>query len=689
MIDPVEELSRVPQSTKIRALVCAMIVNIITGSYYFYSNINAYVAAYLKSYDPEVSSRDTLVILPISLVCQTIGTLMSVGLCQRYGYPAVSNASYAMFAFANLVMVFTKSYWLFLFFYGIVGGLAIGCGYLPPLYIAWTYYPDHKAVVTTLCLFVSGMASAFLSPLSSYIVDPKNSLSPWDMEGRALRVPVLFLILFLIYASIAAAVIILQPVPFQHSLIADLAALRLMKRINRTVIEKRGTIFKTESKPSFNEKFKFENHKEIEQEIITPPADRRLLRNSSIISDKSSKRSLLLRTGSGIPNSGDPFNDADHWAHSALKKVASYHDILAPDQPMVSQTEFDYLISREIKRESEGFATQQESYMIGLLNSEQLAGLVATSKSVQELVGDRQDVLRNQIKSTMNSESLQISAMIINKVVADTRRDSIQLDTIEDMQKKALGLITPKEVTNWKDDKQSDDLMHESIRLSLQKMSLACPSVKVALCSSQFICLFIMAFCCSCFNYFMNSVWKEYYTTKIACLDKQMSLMVSYGAFANSFVRVLSSMLLVLYDFKQVYLGLIVFTSFLCLTIDAFLVNYIAGAVYSVGFFSTLAVQFTIFPTVCSKVFGPAIGPRVFICLFSSFCLASIVQYIIFSTIDDFSTMFRLLGVVSCVGACAGLVFDENPDWSGHYANIIAARELEKMENPGLFDKSD
>lgn len=666
MIDPAQELAAVPQWIKIRAVVCAMIVNIITGSYYFYSNINAYVAAYLRTYDSEVSAKDTLVVMPICIVCQGIGMYLSVKLSNKYGYPSVSNTAYATIAVANLAMAFTKSYWMFVFFYGIVIGLAIGCGYLPPLYVAWTYYPDHKAVVTTLCLFVSGMSSAVLSPLSSYIVDPTNALSPWDIEGRAARVPVLFAVLFLLYACIAVTVMILQPAPFQHSMIADLAALRLMKRINRKVIEKKadsGLMPKDNTKSN-----DAKQRKEIELEMTTPLAERKMLRASTLMADCTPRKLKLARAGSAFAVSGEPCEVSFHRQLGSIKKMASYHDSLLPDQPMVSQSEFDYLISRELKRETDGFVTQQEAFLLGLLNSEQLAGLVATTKAVQELINDRQDVLRSQIKSTMNEESLQISAMVINRAINANRRDSIQLDTIEDMKQKALNLIEPlPQNINCNDDRQSDDLMHESIRLSLQKMAMVCPSISVAVKSSQFACLFVMAFCCSSFNYFMNSVWKEYYTGKIACLDKQMSLMVSYGAFANSFVRVLSSMLLVLYDFKQVYLGLIVFTAFLCLTIDAFLVNYVAGAVYSVGFFSTLAVQLTIFPTICSKVFGPAVGPIAFVCLFAAFCLASCLQYAIFVSTDDFAAMLRMFGVLACIGACAALLFDENPDWSEYH----------------------
>lgn len=47
-----EELSRVPRWRKVRAVLCASLVNLMIGTYYFYSNVNGYVAAYLRSFDP-------------------------------------------------------------------------------------------------------------------------------------------------------------------------------------------------------------------------------------------------------------------------------------------------------------------------------------------------------------------------------------------------------------------------------------------------------------------------------------------------------------------------------------------------------------------------------------------------------------------------------------------------------------
>ena len=66
-MDEIEEVKR-SKNTGYIAVVCAMLGNLMIGSYYCYSNMNPYVAAYLRSFDPSITSKDTLVILPIWLI---------------------------------------------------------------------------------------------------------------------------------------------------------------------------------------------------------------------------------------------------------------------------------------------------------------------------------------------------------------------------------------------------------------------------------------------------------------------------------------------------------------------------------------------------------------------------------------------------------------------------------------------
>ena len=171
-----EELAQVPDLTKHKAVICAMLSSMIIGSYYLYGNINPYVSAYLRQSDPSVEVKDTLAVMPVWMLFQSVGTFLSTKLCKVLGFTNVSILAFAVFAVTNLVMTVVKDFYVFLFVYGVIGGTSIGLGYMPSLYVAWTYYPDRKASITAIVLFFSGILTAFLSPLATMIVNPKNTL---------------------------------------------------------------------------------------------------------------------------------------------------------------------------------------------------------------------------------------------------------------------------------------------------------------------------------------------------------------------------------------------------------------------------------------------------------------------------------------------------------------------------------
>ena len=178
-MDPAEELARVPQMTKIRSVLCASICNFMIGAYYFFSNINSYVAAYLNQYDSTVTSKDTLLIMPLYIVMQSLGSILSIKLSSRYGYVMVSNISYAIFGLSSLAMVFCTGYWTFIFLYGFLNGLVIGTGYMPALCIAWTYFPDKKSIITGISLFTGPPSGRFVPGVTD--IKEESSGGMWQL----------------------------------------------------------------------------------------------------------------------------------------------------------------------------------------------------------------------------------------------------------------------------------------------------------------------------------------------------------------------------------------------------------------------------------------------------------------------------------------------------------------------------
>ena len=206
---------------KIRAVVCPMLVMFCVGSYYCFSNINPYVAAYLNSQsEDDITDTDTLLVMSVWLMTQSIFSIISVKLADSVGYWNLNILSFSMFALMNLIVSFVKSYPLFIFVYGFLNGLSIGIGYLPALYISWTYFPRHKSIVTGAILFSAGISGIVLSPLSTMIVNP-NNIDLKDIRNRPevyMNVPRMFRIMSAIFGVIAVVGGLLQPKPYVYSM---------------------------------------------------------------------------------------------------------------------------------------------------------------------------------------------------------------------------------------------------------------------------------------------------------------------------------------------------------------------------------------------------------------------------------------------------------------------------------------
>ena len=596
-MDPSEELRKVPSFTKARTVICASICNFMIGAYYFFSNINSYVAAYLRQYNPEITAKDTLLIMPIYIVCQSLGTIISIRLVRRFGEVRVSNYSFAVFALCSLAMVFVKSYWTFVFLYGFVAGLAVGTGYMPALIIAWTYFPDKKSIVTGVCLFTAGISASILSPASTIIVNP-NNIKDYESDPAVYnRVPLLFFCLFLCYGGLNLIGTLLQPVPFVPKTIQELKELEELDKANKEAVK---------AEPG------------VEMEIIKGEG----------------KADVVV---------AQPYEE--------------HHREVTSDM-------LDNAIKKGLDRQEGGVSSQAQAFAVAGLSSEQTAALVIHDKGVQIAINERKESLRRSIRASMRNGSVRKSVMKIN-----------QGHKFKNLtEERAVALINqPAPELTVEDKKHKEDLF-------IPQSKTGCPSLGYALMSRHFVLLAFMAYSCSIYNYFMNSVWKQFYVTKIEVSDTQMALILSYGSFANSIVRVLSGIIMMKYDFKVIYMPLVISTVISCFTINYALSSYMVGALYSMTVFGGIGIQVTIFPTVCNKTFGAQLGPNVFPFVFSFFSMANLTQYFMLKFTDNWAFMFNTYGFVAIAGTVVGLIFNSNPDWADAQAEhqekqLVAERE--------------
>lgn len=93
---------------------------------------------------------------------------------ERYGPKVtglISTACFAIGLFGSAFALHISSVWLLYLFYGVIGGIGLGIGYVTPVSTLVKYFPRHKGFATGLAIMSFGFASLIAAPLMRYLVD--------------------------------------------------------------------------------------------------------------------------------------------------------------------------------------------------------------------------------------------------------------------------------------------------------------------------------------------------------------------------------------------------------------------------------------------------------------------------------------------------------------------------------------
>lgn len=212
---PALTTSSIPLRAKARALICSMLLQLMMGYFASLSNSYIYIASYLRQFNPgqvDPHGKSVIVIMPIWIVCISLASVVSVKLANKIGYWHLNLIAFLWFCANNLAMVFLKSYWGFIIVFGVGSGLATGLAYLPALYIAWTYFPARKSLITGILLFTAGVGTCCIAPLVTRFVNP-NNLKPDDLRVVS-RVPDLFKAQTCVFLLLTSFGTLLMPDPW-------------------------------------------------------------------------------------------------------------------------------------------------------------------------------------------------------------------------------------------------------------------------------------------------------------------------------------------------------------------------------------------------------------------------------------------------------------------------------------------
>lgn len=644
---------KVSLCTKIRAIVCPMLINLSIGSYYSFSNINPYIAKYMN-----VPPENTIIVMQIWLLVQSLFAIVGVKMSEKLGYWLVNYIAFASFAVLNLIVSFVKNPVLFVGLYGVLAGVSIGIGYLPALYTAWTYFPKRKSLATGVILLCAGMSASFLSPLSTLIANPHNL--PPEHEDYGKNVPLLFRCYAIYFGAIAVIACSLQPQPLTSDQFKTVRSLK--KKLSRSKIAPQEhfrtsetlkaltTIYKS-SEDSFNDEDIQAVHKNYLHDDV----------------NHISQGQYALAAAHFDENRLADMHLQNLEAESSQNGSTSPSDDKGDDEP-----------ADEVLKNKELTKIEQDVDMIDTdrkLNDEE-----SSNKPSDNVPGERTDTGANLVApATLPALPSQrhighLATVQPSYKVVPVSLHAQSLDTMEVRKKhhhRIKGLMAKKILMKSKELKETH-----------------CPSMKYAVKSFSFWCIVVMSIGCSIQPYFLNSNWKTYYLHKLPAIsDSQLSFILTFGSTANSIVRVLIGILLLKVDGKYLFFGVIALSIFGAFSIAAILKSYAVGVFLVMLAYMGLGCQVTLFPTLCTKVFGSSVGSKVYPYIYLCFSISNFLQYFAYSLYGkksdkNIETMFYVFGSFAVIGTVFGIFFKSKPDWSKEVAQA-------KIEAQAKKDKKD
>ena len=138
-------------------VIDSIIIYMIFGSLYTWSNINVYLVSYLKQYNsPNIEIVDGFFLMPIVLVISNFSNYLGTTIEEKLGFKKCLILSLLMDCGSHFILIFTTRL-VVIYFLMIIFGIAIGFSFIGITKNAWLYYPEKKGLISGIILsFVPG-----------------------------------------------------------------------------------------------------------------------------------------------------------------------------------------------------------------------------------------------------------------------------------------------------------------------------------------------------------------------------------------------------------------------------------------------------------------------------------------------------------------------------------------------------
>ncbi|CAJ0583350.1 unnamed protein product, partial [Mesorhabditis spiculigera] len=129
--------------------------------------------AFKPSYSQTFQSPDSVIALIGALLIAAyllVGPFVG-GLCNKFGSRPVVMVGSLLSGLAFVAAPFMPNVWMYIFAYGLIGGIGFGMIYLPAIVVVGYYFDTKRAMATGLAVSGSGVGSIVMPLVGQYCVD--------------------------------------------------------------------------------------------------------------------------------------------------------------------------------------------------------------------------------------------------------------------------------------------------------------------------------------------------------------------------------------------------------------------------------------------------------------------------------------------------------------------------------------
>ncbi|RWZ58247.1 MFS transporter [Halobacillus fulvus] len=161
--------------------LCAVGIHISIGSVYAWSNFTEPLSNEFSWSATQVQFTFSLAILFLGLSAAFLGWFV-----EKYG-PRVAGITAAIFFGIGVagsgIAVQVGSLWLLYVFYGVLGGIGLGVGYIAPVSTLVKWFPDRRGLATGMAIMGFGFAAAIASPVMNFLIGSVGLASTFYILG--------------------------------------------------------------------------------------------------------------------------------------------------------------------------------------------------------------------------------------------------------------------------------------------------------------------------------------------------------------------------------------------------------------------------------------------------------------------------------------------------------------------------